>query len=184
MKPKQTPNNRLANIAKGSQTRRKGIKGGDEVSNPTMRNSNCPLPLGWRWVSLGEVCGEDENRDPRLLPGTHFRYIDISSIDSTSKRIIEARTILGKDAPSRARQLVKANDVLVATTRPNLNAVGLVTPGIERPQRFVRADSMPLLRHDSYYSMLYLPSVSERSVEINVKPWEAEQNDVSFNICM
>jgi len=97
-----------------------------DKNNSTIRNSNSPLPEGWRWVRLGEVCEEAENRDPRLLPDTPFRYIDISSIDSTSKRIIEARTILGRNAPSRGRQLVKANDVLVATTRPNLNAVALV----------------------------------------------------------
>lgn len=82
-----------------------------DKNNSAIPNPNSALPEGWRWVSLGEVCGEAENWDPRLLPDTHFRYIDISSIDSTSKRIIEARTILGKDAPSRARQLVKANDV-------------------------------------------------------------------------
>jgi len=33
---------------------------------------------------------------------------------------------LGKDAPSRAKQIIQANDILVATTRPNLNAVALV----------------------------------------------------------
>lgn len=85
-----------------------------------------PLPLGWQLVSLGEVCDQADTRDPRILPDSPFRYIDISSIDSTLKRIIEARIIVGKDAPSRARQVVKTNDVLVATTRPNLNAVALI----------------------------------------------------------
>jgi type I restriction enzyme S subunit len=84
------------------------------------------LPQGWRWVKLSEVCGEAKTRDPRLSPEASFRYIDISSIDATRKQIIGTHTIIGKDAPSRARQVVKANDVLVATTRPNLNAVTLV----------------------------------------------------------
>lgn len=35
------------------------------------------------------------------------------------------------EAPSRARQIVKTNDVLVATTRPNLNAVALVPPELD-----------------------------------------------------
>lgn len=85
-----------------------------------------PLPQGWQLASLGKVCDQADTRDPRILPDLPFRYIDISSINSTLKRIVEARTILGKDAPSRARQVVKTNDVLVATTRPNLNAVALV----------------------------------------------------------
>lgn len=85
-----------------------------------------PLPENWRWVRLGEVCDTAENRDPRTTPDSPFIYVDISSIDNCSKRIVEAHTVLGKDAPSRARQSIKANDVLVATTRPNLNAVALV----------------------------------------------------------
>jgi len=89
------------------------------------------LPPGWQWVRLGEVCDNAEIHDPRLSANIPFRYIDISSVDSNSKRIIEYRTILGKDAPSRARQLVKANDVLIATTRPNLNAIALVPTELE-----------------------------------------------------
>jgi len=98
-----------------------------KTNNSAIRNHQYELPEGWRWVRLGEVCATTENRDPRNSPDIPFRYIDISSIDNRLKRITEARTILGKDAPSRARQSIKTNDVLVATTRPNLNAVILVT---------------------------------------------------------
>ncbi|MGB2728942.1 MAG: restriction endonuclease subunit S [Halobacteriota archaeon] len=80
----------------------------------------------WERKGLGDVCDSVEKRNPLLSPDTSFRYVDISSIDNISKRIVEARTILGKDAPSRARQSIKANDVLIATTRPNLNAVALL----------------------------------------------------------
>lgn len=34
---------------------------------------------------------------------------------------------MGSEAPSRARQLVQTNDVLVSTVRPNLNSVAVVT---------------------------------------------------------
>ncbi|MGH7801241.1 MAG: restriction endonuclease subunit S [Thermodesulfobacteriota bacterium] len=85
-----------------------------------------PLKEGWRWMRLGEVCISTENRDPRTTPDLLFRYVDISGVDNRLKRIIKTHTILWNDAPSRARQIIKANDVLVATTRPNLNAVALV----------------------------------------------------------
>ena len=85
----------------------------------------------WRPRTLGQVCDEARTHDPRLSPDAPFRYIDISSIDTVSKRITEARTITGKDAPSRARQLVKTNDVLLATTRPNLNAVAIVPADLD-----------------------------------------------------
>ena len=86
-----------------------------------------PFPTGWRWVRLGEVCEKQTGiRDPRTEPETIFRYVDITSVNNVQKCITEARTVLGKDAPSRARQVIRAKDIIVATTRPNLNAVTLV----------------------------------------------------------
>ena len=85
------------------------------------------LPDGWRWVRLGEVCEKQTGiRDPRTKPELAFQYVDITSVSNVQKCITEARSILGKDAPSRARQVIRTNDVIVATTRPNLNAVALV----------------------------------------------------------
>src|SRR5688572_16980166 len=82
---------------------------------------------GWRIVSLDEVCvASTGTRDPRKSPDQMFRYVDISGIDNRSKLITVARSIFGKDAPSRARQVIRTGDVLVATTRPNLNAVAMV----------------------------------------------------------
>jgi type I restriction enzyme S subunit len=99
--------------------------GGDRaVHGPLPQPS---LPQSWRWARVGEVCiTRTENRDPRTTPDSSFRYVDISSVDNQRKFITEARVMVGKDAPSRARQVIRANDVLVATTRPSLNAVALV----------------------------------------------------------
>jgi type I restriction enzyme S subunit len=55
-----------------------------------------------------------------------FRYVDITSVDNRTKRFVDPKTLLGGDAPSRARQVIRADDVIVSTTRPNLNAVALV----------------------------------------------------------
>ncbi len=78
-------------------------------------------------VKIDDVCVQwTGGRDPRSKPESPFRYVDISSVDNQRKIITEARALLGKDAPSRARQVIRTNDVLVATTRPNLNAVALV----------------------------------------------------------
>lgn len=52
-----------------------------------------------------------------------FNYIDIGAIDQTHKTVVGMRAIRCGDAPSRARQLVAAGDILVSTVRPNLNAV-------------------------------------------------------------
>ena len=55
-----------------------------------------------------------------------FNYIDIASVSQTEKQITDSSKLLGSEAPSRARQLVAAGDVLVSTVRPNLNAVAPV----------------------------------------------------------
>ena len=53
-------------------------------------------------------------------------YVDISSVDNTKKKIISFQTMNTKDAPSRAKQLLKKDDIIVSTVRPNLNAVAVV----------------------------------------------------------
>ena len=65
---------------------------------------------------------------PEAAPERPFTYIDISAVDAERKEIVAARTMLGREAPSRARQQVLPADVLVSTTRPNLNAVAKVPP--------------------------------------------------------
>jgi type I restriction enzyme S subunit len=63
--------------------------------------------------------------------GTWIKYIDLSSIDNEVKSIVSSQQIFATEAPSRARQLVKAGDVLVSTVRPNLNGVARVPPELD-----------------------------------------------------
>ena len=79
----------------------------------------------WEMVRLGDVCTKTENDNPNLHDG-EIIYIDISSINSENKKIMEYNTITSKDAPSRARQKIRYGDILVSTVRPNLNAVAIV----------------------------------------------------------
>ena len=81
---------------------------------------------GWKWVKLRDVCLTTKTTDPTKTPNSAFTYIDISSIDRSTKTISNPSLMLGKDAPSRARRVVHTGDVMVSTTRPNLNAVALV----------------------------------------------------------
>jgi type I restriction enzyme S subunit len=82
------------------------------------------LPLGWTHTTINEVTAKTSQRRPE--PEEEFLYIDISSIDRDTKRIEEPKLLVGENAPSRARRIVLASDVLVSMTRPNLNAVALV----------------------------------------------------------
>ena len=77
------------------------------------------------FVTLGDVTTEQIDRSGPSQG--EFIYVDISSVDRDSKLIVDAKTLFAETAPSRARQRLRAGDVLVSMTRPNLNAVALVT---------------------------------------------------------
>lgn len=83
------------------------------------------LPKRWGTSSLGEVCDQPVQRIPDT--DEDFTYIDIASIDRERKIISEPQKLSGAEAPSRARKVVHKGDVLVSMTRPNLNAVALVS---------------------------------------------------------
>jgi len=63
---------------------------------------------------------------PQSLGRHSFTYVDISSVDKDAKSITNPQFLSVDEAPSRARKEIKANDVLVATVRPNLNGVAIV----------------------------------------------------------
>jgi len=67
-----------------------------------------------------------ETWNPFSAQGGVFRYVDISSVDREGKCVTGATELAVAEAPSRARQVLKADDILVSTVRPNLNAVAMV----------------------------------------------------------
>jgi type I restriction enzyme S subunit len=75
---------------------------------------------------LRQLVEKSQQCDPQKLGRSNIVYIDISSIERESKRITNAQSIHVNDAPSRARKLIKTDDVLVSTVRPNLNSVAMV----------------------------------------------------------
>jgi type I restriction enzyme S subunit len=85
------------------------------------------LPDGWAWTTIGEITLPIEKVFPQEKPNEHFTYLDISSIDNKLHKIVEPKEYLGAEAPSRARQLVHANDVLFSTVRTYLENVALVS---------------------------------------------------------
>jgi type I restriction enzyme S subunit len=82
--------------------------------------------MTWPVERLGDLCVDTLQRDPRAAPDAIFSYVDIASIDREKKQIGKTSSLRGEDAPSRARKHIATDDVLVATVRPNLNAVALV----------------------------------------------------------
>ena len=69
-----------------------------------------------------------DHRDPTKNPEQVFLYIDISSIDVTRGVISNPQEVEGADAPSRARKVVSAFDIVISTCRPTRGAIAVVPP--------------------------------------------------------
>lgn len=80
--------------------------------------------IKFEMVKLDDVC-VDKIHTLSSKDDFDIEYVDISSIDNQEKIITSYQTINSKEAPSRAKQILKENDVLVSTVRPNLNAVAI-----------------------------------------------------------
>ncbi len=85
-----------------------------------------------RWVqsqrkAIGGLIRKVASWNPtRDAPEAEFAYIDLSALNNATKTVTGIQTVQGRNAPSRARQLVKSGDILVSTVRPNLNGVARV----------------------------------------------------------
>lgn len=70
--------------------------------------------------------------DPRAIFGeSEFTYVDISAVDRDRLEIVSPQVLTPDLAPSRARQVLAAGDVVVSTVRPNLNTVALVPESMD-----------------------------------------------------
>lgn len=90
------------------------------------RQQGVAMKAGWQRKQLGELLQKMETVNPLQAPDEEFCYIDVSSVSNKTFQIEETQKLLGKDAPSRARRLVNANDVLFATIRPTLQRIAIV----------------------------------------------------------
>ncbi len=81
-------------------------------------------------MKLGDLCGSETER-LTAADALMIDYIDISSVSNESKSIIGKQTLQSREAPSRAQRVIKADDILVSTVRPNLNAVAVYDGSFE-----------------------------------------------------
>jgi type I restriction enzyme, S subunit len=90
------------------------------------------LPEGWVWTKLGEISDDIETVNPKVTPDKEFTYLDIASIDNSQQKITNPKRYICRDAPSRARQLIKVGDILFSTVRTYLKNIAMVTETYDR----------------------------------------------------
>ncbi|EAT8908664.1 restriction endonuclease subunit S, partial [Salmonella enterica] len=78
-------------------------------------------------ISIYKLIEKVEKLNPNNQEGS-WKYIDIASVDRFQKKILldSVSLIATGSAPSRARQLVFADDIIISTVRPNLNTIAIV----------------------------------------------------------
>ncbi|MDA9976309.1 restriction endonuclease subunit S, partial [Alphaproteobacteria bacterium] len=102
------------------------------------------VPEGWEENTLETLVSVDsDSLKGDIEPDYRFKYIDISCV-STGKVTPPTENIAFKDAPSRAKRVVKRGDVLVATVRPNLKAFAHFD---EAGDGWVASTGFAVLRH-------------------------------------
>lgn len=84
------------------------------------------LPHSWVVSSIAEVTTPFMSVDPTKTPDRAFRYVDIGSIDNETQTITDPKSFIGRDAPSRARRLIRTGDTLFSTVRTYLKNIAMV----------------------------------------------------------
>jgi len=117
----------FAAIAKAKTNAEQNLKNSKELFESYLQGVFENKGEGWEEKTLGEVLVKTETVDPTKKTNEEFIYLDVSSVNKETKEIENATVLLGKDAPSRARKLVRTNDVIFATVRPTHSRVALIT---------------------------------------------------------
>lgn len=68
-----------------------------------------------------------EKRDPTKQPDDLFTYVDISSVDVNTGVVSSPHELLGSEAPSRARKVINAYDLIISTCRPTRGAIAVIS---------------------------------------------------------
>jgi type I restriction enzyme, S subunit len=117
----------FAAIAKAKANSEQNCKNAKEIFEGYLQKVFEEKGEKWEEKMLGEVLVKTESIDPTKKPTKEFVYLDVSSVNKETKQIENATVLLGKDAPSRARKLIKVNDVIFATVRPTHSRIALIT---------------------------------------------------------
>ena len=89
------------------------------------------IPQEWEVKKVKSICNIDANSlSSKTSPDYEFDYISLSDVDNDSFEVIKSHQLF-KTAPSRARRIVKRNDVVISTVRPNLQGFFMIKNDVE-----------------------------------------------------
>ena len=116
----------FAAIAKAKANAEQNLKNAKELFESYLQGVFEKKGDGWEEKKIGDVIQKTENVDPTKKSNEEFLYLDVSGVNKDTKEIENITVLLGKDAPSRAKKLIKIGDVVFATVRPTHSRVALI----------------------------------------------------------
>src|SRR5262249_4848842 len=87
------------------------------------------VPRSWGWERIRKVTSDRGQK----ITDQEFTYIDVTAINNEVGRIEGAKVTSAKEAPSRARKIVRKGDVLYSCVRPYLLNIAVVETEISPP---------------------------------------------------
>lgn len=90
----------------------------------SLSNQRFDAPAGWRVVRVRDVAVINELSIKNSYPHDTIEYIDIASVERGVIYSVQELPLVG--APSRAKRIVRDNDTLISTVRPNLEHYAFV----------------------------------------------------------
>lgn len=111
-----------------------------------------PVPEGWEVTNLRNIADINAQSIKRGQEPDHIAYIDIASV--SPGRIEKIDCIPFVDAPGRARRIVRHEDIIWSTVRPNRRSYALILD--PEPNLVVSTGFAVITPNRAPYSYLYL----------------------------
>lgn len=113
-------------IEKAKQNTQKNLQNSKNQYNSYLNIVFSNDNSNWIKTELSSVLQKTETINPTKTPDMEFMYVDVSSVNKDTLIIENTSILKGKNAPSRARKLIKTNDIIFATVRPTLRRIAIV----------------------------------------------------------
>jgi type I restriction enzyme, S subunit len=121
---------------------------------------------GWEKYKVSALIQAVKKID-RNISNDEIDYVDISSIDNKSNRIVTTTKYLTDERPSRAQQILKKRDVLLSMVRPNLKNIAInQVDGFIASTGFFVFRVTNKLNHHYLFELLKTDSITNKLINI------------------
>ncbi len=116
----------FADIEKAKENAEKNLENAKELFESYLQGVFENKGDNWEEKKLGEVCEKTSNIKWQDFKKQEFKYVDLSAVSRDSLNIKSSVFVNFKNAPSRAKKIIKTGDIIFATTRPTLKRIAKV----------------------------------------------------------